>query len=322
MSRDVAEAFPEAMELWKLAERKSKISLREIYWDGDEAAMSLTRNLQPALVAANMALWLALSKYLSPACAAGHSLGEYNALAAARVLSPEHVFDLVSLRGRLMEEADPKGAGAMAAIVKLSLGEVEECVAQATARLGDGETLVIANYNTPAQFVVSGTKKAIDAILEPVKERKGRAIPLAVSGAFHSPLMAEASRELEKALDSLGKGAWNHARFPVYSNATAKAATDCEALKASLKKQMTSSVFWIPTMENMWDAGISSFVECGPKGVLTKMVGQILKERAASPSASAEGAFGDCENAPARELSAEGLGSLEQIIEFKVKNAS
>lgn len=283
MGRDLAEADRDIMELWKQAERISGLALREIYWEGGEAEMAETRNLQPALTVVNLALWRKLSAKLSPAATAGHSLGEYSALAAAGVLPFETVLELVTLRGRLMSEADPEGKGAMAAVVKLPLGQVEACVA--AAKQDTGEMLLVANYNTPAQFVVSGTKAAIADVQAKVKEAKGRALPLAVSGAFHSPLMNEASQELAKAIESVGKGSWNKAKFPVYCNAAPKAESDPAAIKTLLIRQMTSSVFWIDTIARQWDDSCRAFVECGPKGVLGKMVGPILKEHA--PAAAA-----------------------------------
>lgn len=283
MGRDLAEADREIMDLWKKAERISGIGLREIYWDGDETAMADTRNLQPALTIANIAFWTRLAPRLSPTAVAGHSLGEYSALYAAGVLPLKAVLELVSLRGRLMRDADPTGAGAMAAIVKLSLEQVEACVA--AARQASGELILVANYNTPGQFVVSGTRAAVAAVQAEAKAAKGRAITLAVSGAFHSPLMAEAAAELGKAIDGIADSAWNKARFPVYCNAAPQAESAPEAIRGLLTRQMTSSVYWIDTITRQWDDGCRAFVECGPKGVLSKMVGPILQHHAPATDA-------------------------------------
>ena len=278
MGRDLAEADGAVMDLWKKAERISGLALREIYWGGDDKSMAATRHLQPALTVVNLALWSRLSGKVTPMAVAGHSLGEYSALAAAGVLSMDAVLELVSLRGRLMAESDPDGRGAMAAVVKLTLPEVEECVARAAKE--SGKILVVANYNTPGQIVVSGDKDAVDFLQVIAKEAKGRALSLPVSGAFHSPLMEEPARELVKALGLLSKSEWNTARFPVYSNATAKPETDAGALKKALERQMTSSVRWIETIRAQWDNGARTFVECGPKGVLGKMVDPILSGHA------------------------------------------
>ena len=208
---------------------------------------------------------------LSPACAAGHSLGEYSALAAAGSLSPESALELVSLRGKLMADADPDGKGGMAAILKLNREAVNE-IAKAAAE-ATGEILIVANHNTPAQFVISGTKAAVEAALPLVKEKKGRAVPLPVSGAFHSPLMDTAAQELAKALNKM---TWSRPRFPVYSNVTGKAVTDGESLRELATVQMISSVLWIDTIANQWHDGIRSWVEVGPKGTLSRMVKPIL----------------------------------------------
>ena len=272
MGRDVAENSREAMDLWKKAEAISGFPLREMYWEsGDAAIMADTRHLQPALTVVNLTFWQRLAPRLQPFCCAGHSLGEYSALAACGALSPETVLHLVSLRGQLMAEADPDGVGGMAAILKLDRTAVEEVVAEVSR--DTGELLIVANHNTPAQFVISGTKAAVEAAVPVVKARKGRAMPLPVSGAFHSPLMTKAAHELSRALD---KAVWNRPHFPVYSNVTGKAVADSESLRALAKVQMTSSVLWIDTVSNQWHDGVRSWVEVGPKGALSRMIKPIL----------------------------------------------
>ncbi len=270
MGRDIAEHSKDAMQMWKKAERISNLPLREIYWDGDDTAMADTRALQPALTVVNLSLWQALSARCKPMCTAGHSLGEYACLAASGALDLESVLELVSLRGQLMAEADPDGVGAMAAIVKIELSIVQNLVEQCA----EGDLLRVANYNTPAQYVVSGNNAAVARILESVKEHKGRAIALKVSGAFHSPLMQEAADELAPRLD---KASWQNPRFAVYCNVHGKAVNDADSLRKCMVEQMTSSVQWINTMQNQWSDGARSFLEVGPKAVLSKMVGPCLK---------------------------------------------
>ncbi len=299
MGRDLAESNKEIMDIWKLAEKTSRIPLREIYWDGDEKAMANTKNLQPALTVVNYTFWVQLCQKLKPAATSGHSLGEYSALAAAEVLPFKNIMELVTLRGSLMSEADPEQKGAMAAIVRLSLEAAKNCIEQ--AREQSGELLVIANYNTPAQFVASGTKKSIEILQEKVKEQKGRTVPLPVSGAFHSPLMQEAANELAKAIKAQSKTAWKDAKFPLFSNVNAVAESKAEKLQELLCQQMTSSVFWIDTVQNQWHMGCQHFVECGPKGVLSRMVAPILE--------------GICtEAAPCKTTS---LGNMQAINEFQ-----
>ncbi|MEG1610531.1 MAG: ACP S-malonyltransferase, partial [Bilophila sp.] len=252
MGRDIVESdaknAKDAAELWKKAERFSGLPLRSLYWENDDTAlMADTRSLQPALTVVNISLWQALLPRLThtPFCVAGHSLGEYSALAAAGVLSPEAALELVSRRAALMAESDPEGKGAMAAILKLDRQSVE-AIAHAAAK-ETGEVLIVANHNTPAQFVISGTKAAVEAALPLVKEKKGRAMALPVHGAFHSPLMAHAAKEMTAALS---RATWNRPRFPVYSNVTGTAITDGKSLCELAIRQMTSSVLWIDTISN------------------------------------------------------------------------
>ncbi len=271
MGRALAEYDSEAMNLWKKAESISKLPLREIFWDGDEVAMSDTKALQPALTVVNLALWQNICKRFSPACTAGHSLGEYACFGAAKALSFDKILELVSLRGRLMAEVDPNGLGAMAAIVKLTLEQVQEivdiCIAQTQ------EALNIANYNTPAQFVLSGTSTAINAAIVETKSKKGRAIALKVSGAFHSPLMQEASVEMASILKNVD---WKKPIMPIYSNLSGQGVSDVQLLSDNIIAQMTSSVQWIKTMQNQHADGINTYLEVGPKAVLSKMVAPCL----------------------------------------------
>lgn len=274
MGRSLAESDSQVMDLWKKAEKISALPLRGIYWDGGEN-MDDTRCLQPALTVVNMGLWMSLSRQVSPVAAAGHSLGEYCALAAAAVFSPTQTLELVSLRGRLMAEADPDGRGGMAALLKLEQAQAEEAVRQTLLECGAGEdaVLVIANYNTPSQFVASGSRRAIGLLALKARELKGRAVPLAVSGAFHSSLMDEAAKEMSLIINKCPFAA---PRFPVYCNVNGRATRSGEELKALLLRQMTSSVCWIDTVRNLFKDGINLFVECSPKSILSKMVGQIL----------------------------------------------
>ncbi len=274
MGRPLAESWTDAMELWERAEKISGLPLREIYWDGDEKDMVDTRALQPALTVVNLGLWFYLKSKLAPLGASGHSLGEFAALAAAQVLEPKAVLELVSVRGQLMADAESRGGGAMAAVLKLSLEQVEALVEEA-AQASDA-LLKVANYNSPAQFVISGEKKAVDEAVSLAKNYKGRAIPLAVSGAFHSPLMDDAARELEKVMTRYD---WREPAFPVYSCVSAAATTNPDAMKKLMSRQMTSSVRYIETVAAMYNDGARRFIELGPKGVLTKLTAANLKGR-------------------------------------------
>lgn len=269
MGRDLAETDPDAMELWKEGERLSALPLREIYWDGNEDDINDTRAVQPALTITNINLWRTLSQRhsVNPLAVAGHSLGEFAALAAAKVLPVREVLEAVALRGRLMAEADPQGLGAMAAIVKLETPQVEAIVSEISE---GGELLVAANYNTPTQTVISGTKKAISEACKKAREQKGRSVELQVSGAFHSPLMEDANREFHKLLDKLS---WHKPEIPIYSNVTGQASTDEKKVKESIWKQMISPVFWVNLIRNLYLAGARWWMEISPRAVLGKMLG-------------------------------------------------
>jgi [acyl-carrier-protein] S-malonyltransferase len=293
MGRDAAEADNEAMELWIAAEKASGLPLREIYWDGESGDMADTRALQPALTVVNLSLWLAARRNLSPSAAAGHSLGEFAALAASGALDAHDVIRAVALRGRLMAEAGGEGHG-MAAVVKLDRGTVEGIVDQAVT--ATGKELRIANYNSPAQFVISGEAEPLEAAAGLVKEARGRAIPLAVSGAFHSPLIREAADEFAAFLGTL---TWKAPAFPVLHNATALPETDPSGIEAVMRRQMTSSVLWIQTLETLWLSGVRRFVEIGPKNVLAKLLTPNLKDVPEVPGLTGE-------------WTVESVGSLEQ----------
>jgi [acyl-carrier-protein] S-malonyltransferase len=273
MGKDLAEHDSEYMALWKKAEKISGRPLREIYWGGAEQDMADTRTLQPAMTVVNLSIWMFCGKSLNNVCLAGHSLGEFSALAAAGVLGLEDIIELTSIRGTLMADAGSDDEG-MTAVLKLGLNRVEAIVD--SARAATGLEIRIANYNTPAQFVVSGKKTALDAVAEQVKKEKGRAIPLPVSGAFHSPLIKGANKELAAVM---AKKDWREPKSPVFFNATGKAESGSDKIKEIMGKQMVSPVKWTSIIENAWDRGARNFYELGPKGVLTRMLGPILKEK-------------------------------------------
>lgn len=299
MGKDIAEADPEAMNLWVAAEKASGLPLREIYWDGDENAMRDTRALQPALTVSNYNLWRACEKRagFSPAAAAGHSLGEYCALAASGAITPQNAVELTALRGRLMADADPEGKGSMAAIVKLDDAKVLEIVESVGKE--SGELIVAANFNTPTQTVVSGAREAVKMACQKARELKGRGVELTVSGAFHSPLLEEANREFQKTLD---KTDWRDPRFPVYSNVSAKPVTTAGDAKKSLWRQMISPVFWVNLIRNLYLAGIRWWMEISPRAVLGKMIGPSLA-----------GIAGQCDS-----LRVDLLNSLSSVINYAV----
>ncbi|MFP4658532.1 MAG: ACP S-malonyltransferase, partial [Desulfonatronovibrionaceae bacterium] len=257
---------------WKMGEHISGRPLREIYWEGEEKDMADTASLQPALFIVDTVTWLYLrSKIDTVSAAAGHSLGEYCALCAAGVLDFKHCLEIVCLRGRLMADAGIGQNGSMAAILKLNEDQVRDLVQEVHEETG--REILIANYNTPRQLVVSGDDMAVDAATKKAMDKKGRSVILPVSGAFHTPMMQEAADELAGYMD---KKDWNPPEFPVFFNATAGPEPDPEKIRKIMHKQMVSSVYWNQLVQNMHEYGVHTFLELGPRGVLSRMVGQIL----------------------------------------------
>ncbi len=271
MGRSLAEKESQAMELWKKAEKICGHPLREIFWGGDQEDMSRTEYLQPALTVVNLNLWFFFREKFQAQAMAGHSLGEYCALCSTRVIEVEQVLKLVSLRGRLMAESGQDSDGTMAAVLKLDQAVVEE-LTERTARK-TGLTIIVANYNTPRQFVVSGHVNAIKNLESLVSESGGRFMKLPVSGAFHSPLMDEAAHELARMMK---KDSWKSPDCDIFFNSTARSEKDPEKIKKLMQKQMTSPVYFVQLITNMKEKGINRFIEMGPKGVLSRMVPQIL----------------------------------------------
>ena len=274
MGHRLAEADPNIMALWKKAEKISGIPLRGIYWDSnDSVLMAETRNLQPAVTVVNLALWFSVMDRLEPACAAGHSLGEFSALVAAGVLDIDKVLELVSLRGQLMSEVDPEHIGTMCAVIRLEQDIVEAAAKEVAERTG--KLVKVANRNTPLQYVLSGHRDAVEETVEKLRSENPRAkgFPMAVSGAFHTPMMAQASAEFSRQLD---RQDWSTARFPIYFNINGEPLVDGESIHAAVRRQMTSSVCWIEVISNQWRDGVRRWVEFGPQGVLTRMVRPIL----------------------------------------------
>ncbi len=272
MGKELAEKNNEIMDLWKKAEKFSSLPLREIYWESnDDVLMAETVNLQPALTVTNLALLIEHINKLDPQAAAGHSLGEFSALAAAKVLSIDDVLELVSVRGKLMQDADPNKESGMCVALRLSLEELEPIVENIANE--SGKILKIANYNTIKQFAISGHKEAIESLSEDTKAHKAKIIPLAVSGAFHSPLMAEVNKEFSKVLEAKD---WKNPIFPIYANISAEAVNEGKSMLNKMKKQMVSSVYWYQSMQAMHKIGIKHFTELGTKGVLVRMLPHIL----------------------------------------------
>jgi len=231
-------------------------------FEGPEETLKRTQYAQPAILAVSLAIWAAFD--VRPDITAGHSLGEYAALAAAGAISVETAIKLVKERALCMEQAP---SGTMAAILGLDQPRVEEAVAQTQA--------VIANYNTPEQFIISGEVSAVQAASERAKVLGGKVVMLPVGGAFHSPLMAEAARQFNAYLEMFH---FEDAKIPVVTNVDAQATTDAKALQEKLGRQITGSVHWLETIRLMLDQGVDTFIEIGPGKVLAGMIKKIDRQ--------------------------------------------
>lgn len=234
--------------------------------------LSKTENTQPCMWAVDLACARALAAHgVQPAAVAGFSLGELAALAFAGILSDEDAFRVVCRRSALMADACAANPGGMVAVLKLAPERVEELAAQAGAWP--------VNYNSPAQTVCAGTAEAVEKLVALVKEAGGRAMPLAVSGAFHSPLMEPARAGLQEALADVP---FAPAQVPVWANATAQPYPgDADQARDLLARQVASPVRWSQTLQALAAQGVDTFVEVGPGKVLTGLVKRTLPDAAA-----------------------------------------
>ncbi len=274
MGRDIFERFPEARRRFNEANEILGFSLSAImFGSGDEtaadveaAALRQTDVTQPALLVHSLAAWSIMeSRGATPDMTAGHSLGEYSALAAAGALSFEDAVRIARERGRLMAEIGTDRVGSMAAV----LGLDDEAVAQVCNEASDTTGMIVqpANFNSPGQVVVSGDEVAVNEAMVRLKELGvKRVVSLPVSGAFHSPLMEEARAGLTAALESLPLST---PMCPVYLNVTAAATKDPEEIRRRLVEQLTSPVQWTRIMENMHRDGATRYVEVGAGKVLS-----------------------------------------------------
>jgi [acyl-carrier-protein] S-malonyltransferase len=272
MGLDLYESFKSAGEIFKQADASLGLSISKLCFEGPEDELQLTINTQPALLTVSYAILKALEelndgRFPVPDYVAGHSLGEYTALAAANVLDfPTAVF-LARERGRLMHEAGKRFPGAMAAV----LGMDENILSDICKKT----STVIANYNTPGQLVISGARDDIARASEMAKTGgASRVVPLQVSGAFHSPLMKPAQEALSKIIASLD---FRKPDIPILANTTAKPLTTADQVKNELINQLCSGVKWQQSVEYMINDGVSRFIEIGPGKVLTGLVRRINK---------------------------------------------
>lgn len=274
MGKDLADAFPVARQTFEEADDILGFSLSSLMFDGPEADLNDTINTQPALYVSGIATLRALQAELPDADAAfmaGHSLGEFTALAAAGVFSFADGLRLVRERGRLMKAAGDAQPGAMAAILGLDAPVVRDLCAQASAETG--ALVVLANDNCPGQVVISGESAALDRASELAKAAGARrALRLAVSIAAHSPLMQPATEAFAQALDAVDM---HPPKATVIANTTVQPLDSVVEVRQELRGQLVQSVLWTDSVRALTGAGVDLFVEFGPKDVLTGLLKRI-----------------------------------------------
>ncbi len=278
MGKAMAEAFASAREVYQEVDEALGQNLSQLMWEGPSEELTLTENAQPALMAASMAAMrcleteagLDLGKHA--AYVAGHSLGEYSALAAAGALGLADTAKLLKTRGKAMQKAVPVGEGAMAALLGLDISVVDEKVTM----MENAGMCTIANDNAPGQVVISGEKGAVEAAIERAKAAGAkRAMPLPVSAPFHCPLMQPAADVMAEALAAV---TLNPPRVPLVANVIAKPTSDPETIRRMLVDQVTGRVRWRESVLWMVKSGVTAIVEVGTGKILTGMAKRITKD--------------------------------------------
>lgn len=279
MGRDLFDSFAEARSVFEEADKTAGRSLSKLCFEGPEDELKRTINTQPTILTVSLAAWACYKKLGGPQpdFVAGHSLGEISALVAANVIDVHGAVKLVEKRAQLMEEC-PKGA--MSAVLGVSAADLKSVVEEAANDIRsqggseDDSVVIIANFNTREQLVISGSPKAVTRAGDIAKTKGGKAIPLPVGGAFHSPLMHSASVEFSK---QLAATTLRDAACSVVQNYDAQSSKSAQEISTKLGKQMESAVRWYETVETMIASGVDTFVEIGPGKVLAGLVKKIDK---------------------------------------------
>jgi [acyl-carrier-protein] S-malonyltransferase len=277
MGKDLAERFPAARETVQAIDDALGFKLSRLMFEGPEEDLTATHNAQPAILAHSAAVFAAVGPALDrrPVAAAGHSLGEYSAYVTAGALAATDAAALVRRRGELMHQAGTERPGAMAAVLGLATTEVEAACREAST---GAAVAVAANVNAPDQTVISGDPDGVAKAGQACKARGAkRVIPLKVSGAFHSPLMAPAADQLRVALE---RAPFRDPAFPVIANATAEPVCEANRARRLLADQLTAPVQWVRCMQRAAElsrgAGEAQFVEIGPGTVLAGLLKRIV----------------------------------------------
>lgn len=272
MGKDLFETYPEIKDLYQNADKILGFELSSVSFEGPEEKLKQTYITQPAIFTHSVCLTNILGKKLTADYAAGHSLGEYSALVYAGALTFEEGLKLVKLRGELMQKAGEEQKGTMAAVMGLDSVKLEEICRDASS----AGVVQVANFNSPGQIVISGSVDGVRKAMDLAREAKAKLVrELVVHGAFHSPLMEPAKDEFKNALNS---ALINNVKIPVYANVNAKPVTPdtpVETIKDLLYNQLTSSVRWEESINNMIRDGAEEFIEIGPGKVLQGLIKRI-----------------------------------------------
>jgi len=270
MGLDVYQEYDAVRELFDMAEEISKIKISSLCFKGPMEDLTQTVNLQPAVTAVNLSYLAAIEKEgIKPDVCAGHSLGEYSALRASSILSREDTFRLVFKRGELMHREAVKNKGAMHAIIGLSIDEVSEIVENVKK---DG-VVAVANHNAEKQIVITGSPGPVEKTASLAASQGAKAIPLKVSGAWHSELIQGAQNEFKDLIESIP---FNTPQRPVIFNVTADVENRPEEIKSIMARQLCSPVKWYDAMCKLMAQHVEVFVEVGPGKVLTGLLKKIL----------------------------------------------
>ena len=270
MGREFFENFSLARRVFEEADDALHFSISKLCFQGPEETLKLTENTQPAMLTTSIACLRVLQneKGFTPRLTAGHSLGEYSALVASGGLAFSDAVRIVRLRGRFMQEAVPVGEGAMAAVLGMEREELERLCEEAAGE----EVLAPANFNSPGQIVISGHTRAVERAIERVKQKGKKAMLLAVSAPFHSPLMKGAGERLAKEIEPISVG---ELKIPVVTNVEAEINEDRNRVKPLLVAQVSSPVRWEESMKRMVQEGIERVLEIGPGKVLSGLMKRI-----------------------------------------------
>lgn len=278
MLAELAEQFPVVIETFKQASDVLGYDLWTLVQQGPAEELNKTWQTQPALLTASVAIyrvWQQQYPDLKPEVMAGHSLGEYSALVCAGAIDFEDAVKLVELRGKLMQQAVPEGAGAMYAIIGLD----NESIIKACENAAQGEVVSAVNFNSPGQVVIAGSKNAVERAAVACKAAGAkRALPLSVSVPSHCALMKPAADQLAVSLESITVKVPS---ITVINNVDVKTENNADAIRTALVRQLYSPVRWTETIEKMATQGIECLVEAGPGKVLTGLTGRIVKELSA-----------------------------------------